>query len=321
METKRDWENLPTLLAGYQKAGIKLEANTIGKVSRKASFTDQISAILECAKQPIQTGFYIANKEQINHALMTINNKIDAAEGDVQLIQQSVKMADQILDIVQRPEHRNLFGNKAPRHQLQNSLTARGQILYARAALVQAKKDAGESVEDELLLLTDEIKHFFSLWAPFQEVELLAMSEFAELNPQAKTLKEDFSAKANSRPSSLSRRIYVKALARSIKAIEVTQQIAKEDVDVLLPLEAELKSLQQVAQRLEEHLQNFAEGDQLVNSAISYRSVMGRVPRWSGLPADLAEMEDVKKPAAMDETWQAEEAKDSKSAPVEEKLA
>ncbi|VUC33531.1 unnamed protein product [Clonostachys rosea] len=218
METARDWRNLATMLAGYKSANIKTRAGFHGKVARTASDRGFATVLIDCANEADKTGFYIRNKELLNHILTGITTQITAAEGDWEQIQKLVRRIDSLLDILQRPSHREDV--RDPRDRLLYSMTARGQILLARSALVKAKQEAGEPTEKELELLLEDIKVFTSLWEPLLEQQVAEIPEFVELYPKTK--------KSYGGPPGLSLRAYVLSLAHNVKGIRAAHHTAKQ---------------------------------------------------------------------------------------------
>ncbi|CAH0014947.1 unnamed protein product [Clonostachys rhizophaga] len=272
METARDWRNLATMLAGFKSANIKLGARFHGKIARIATRKGFANILIECANEADKTGFYIRNKELLNHILTDITTKVTAAGGDWEQIQKLVRNADNLLDILQRPSHREDVRNV--RDRLSYSLTARGQILLARSALVKAKHEAGEPVAKELDLLLEDVKAFISLWEPLLEQQVADIPEFAELLPRTgKTSKKT--------PPRLAPTPYVVSLARNVKGIRAAHHTAKQHPE-FKSIDEKLDSvLLPVANAIESHVAGFIStlpkrSDEL---AEVYKAVVGNEPK------------------------------------------
>ena len=181
MQTAEDWSNLGTLLAGYKKAGIKLKADHWGKIVRVAGTRGHIYAAIECAKQADQTGLLLKNREAVVRILAFVNDKITESKGDAAETKQALRWAEMVLDLLQRPEH--ALSAHPTRERLHFSRVVRGLTLFTRASAVKVKQQAGESVDEDLALLRDEVRLLSSLWEDAVAQHLTQVEEFAKLNP------------------------------------------------------------------------------------------------------------------------------------------
>ena len=292
MKTPSDWENLPTLLAGFHKAGTKLNSRSYGeRVSRSSGITrlacqqGQVQPIIESAKQASETGFYIATKEQLCYIMEAICKKVDEAEGDLEALSSAVKMVDLVLEIVQRPDHVKFVDAKTPRDQLQFSLMARAYALNARARLFKARKDAGESAEADLVHLTDEIKLLSSLWSAHAEQAVSEIPEIRAIFPRT-NIPTEFTKKCTGadnnteRVRCLGRANYVMTLARHIQSIELVQKLANEYPEDFSDISTALeKQLLPASRKLDAHLKEFsqdANAQPTEFSMASYQTLLGR---------------------------------------------
>lgn len=224
METPADWDNLPTLLAGYYKGGINTSGAIFsGKVTRKATDKGSVLPIVECAKQNADTGFFIGTREQIAHLLRTVCKRVDTSKDNLERMGSAIKMADQVFGVLQRPDHVKQYGAEKSRDMLQFSATGRGLALYSRAQYYKALKDAGESTESALASLIDEIHVLSSVWAQNLGKGILSMTDFQELYPW----KDELTTESKT-VSCLTGHRYVDVLARNIRALEIVQDLARD---------------------------------------------------------------------------------------------
>ena len=227
MRTKEDWDNLATVLAGYRKANIRLNHNQQAKVMRMAIQNGHIGSLLECLKQAQETGLYFRKKEEFCNVYLGVNNKIEAANGDLAEIRQATRWGEIVLDLAQRPGtvQRSAKGRNV-RTFLHFSLFARGMLLHARASLAQAKQDAGEPIDEDLITIKDDLVLLASLWAPHlaDGKPVSEVDEVKELSPRG---TED---------ASINGRSYVECLAWQLRAIKLAEKLASEEAKPLLPL-------------------------------------------------------------------------------------
>ena len=232
MQTGEDWSNLGTLLAGYKKAGIKLKADNWGKIVRVAGTRGHIYAVIECAKQADQTGLLLTNRETVVRVLAFVNDKITESKWDVAETKQALKWAEMVLDLLQRPEH--TLPTLRTRDRLHFSRLVRGMTLFARSSAVKVKQQAGESIDEDLALLRDEVNLFSSLWEDSVAQDLTEVEEFAKLNP---TVERASAPKGVRVPQALSGSAYVQVLAQNIKGLALTRELLGGDAKDLAPVE------------------------------------------------------------------------------------
>ena len=156
MQGKEDWDQLGTLLAGYRKAGIVVRTHQMGKVVRRAGMAGHIYAVIECAKQAQETGLSFSNRENLLRTLSSINQKILGSGRDLAETKQAAKWMGIALDLASRQQ----IGFK-----LENTRLGRGLVLFTRASLVLAKQEAGQSVNEDMIALRDEVDVLKTLWA------------------------------------------------------------------------------------------------------------------------------------------------------------
>ncbi|CAG9972046.1 unnamed protein product [Clonostachys byssicola] len=270
METSRDWRNLAIMFAGFKNANVKLPPGFHGKVARLATRKGFGNILIECANEADATGFYIRNKELLNQILVDITTKVTAAGGNWEQIQKLVRSIDTVLDILQRPSHREDVRNV--RDRLTHSLTARGQILLARSALVKAKHEAGEPIEKELDLLLEDVKVFVSLWEPLLEQQIAEIPEFVELLPVI--------GKTTRNSPRLAPTPYVNSLARNVKGIRAAHHTAKQHPE-FKSIDEKLDSvLLPVANAIESHVAEFISPlPKRSELAEVYKAVVGNEPK------------------------------------------
>ncbi|KAL7784593.1 hypothetical protein V8C37DRAFT_395564 [Trichoderma ceciliae] len=267
MQSQDDWANLGTLLAGYKKAGIRLKANHWGKIVRMAGKSGNIHAVIECAKQSDETGLLFSNRETVVRVLSYINEKITSSNWDVAETMQAQKWADIVLDLVQRREH--MIEDQPTRDRLHFSRVVRGMTLFSRVSAIKVKQQAGEAVEQDVVLLKDEVELLTSLWKDSTDANLEEVAEFAKLNP---TLERNSSPKGVKIPTALNGSAYVKVLAQNIKAISLAREILGEEAQGLAPAEVAVA----------DHLRHFAQTSKSSTEGWDeeYSKIVGQAPEW-----------------------------------------
>ncbi|KAL7820167.1 hypothetical protein V8C44DRAFT_346863 [Trichoderma aethiopicum] len=267
MRSRDDWANLGTLLAGYKKAGIRLKANHWGKIVRMAGQSGNILAVIECAKQAEKTGLLLTNPETVVRILSYVNDKITDSRWAEAETKQAQKWADQVLDLLQRKEH--AVEGQPTRQRLHFSRLVRGMTLFTRASAIKVKRDAGEPVVLDIVLLRDEIQLLASLWKGATDANLEELPDFAKLNP---TLERNASPKGVKIPKALNGSAYVQVLAQNIKGIELAREIVGGEAQVLAPVE----------DALAKHLRHFVKTSKSSTKgwAEEYEKIVGEAPKW-----------------------------------------
>lgn len=267
MQSAEDWSNLGTLLAGYKKAGIKLKADHWGKIVRVAGTRGHIYAVIECAKQADQTGLLLTNRETVVRVLAFINDKITESKWDAAETKQALRWAEQVLDLLQRPEH--ALPALRTRDRLHFSRLVRGMTLFTRSSAVKVKQQAGESVDEDLALLRDEVGLFSSLWQDSVTQDLTQVEEFAKLNP---TVERNSAPNGVRVPQALSGSAYVQVLAQNIKGIALTRELLGDEAKDLAPVD----------DALNKHLTEFVQTSHGRSKGWEdeYEKVAGQRPDW-----------------------------------------
>lgn len=241
MESSNDWDNLATLLAGYKKAGIKLQPTHWGKIVRLAGEANNIYCIIECAQQASQTGLLLSNPETTIRILTFVNAKSINAPGDAVQASQALRWTEKVMDLLQRSEHAD---NEAlTRDRLHFSRVVRGQVLLARAAAVKANQAAGEDVEQKLTLLRDEVELIKSLWKDADGQDVGKLPDFAAVNP----IVERATKKAHNSQRALSGSGYVLALSQGVKGLASAREVLGDDA----------KDLQKIEESIVNHVKQF----------------------------------------------------------------
>lgn len=266
METKEDWDNLATLLAGYKKAGIRLHIYHYDKIIRKAGQSKQTYAIIECAKQSTRTNLRLTRKNHLVLLMTQINNKITSPSGEENESAQALTWIEQVLDIYQRPVHHGQ--GKKPTYLLHQSPIVQGLVLFARASAIQAQQAAENSEEVDLQALKDNVESITSSWTRLGTDDLFNSPVLADLNPRSPLSKENPNTNNH-----LAVNFYVLALAQNIKGMELTQEILGDAAKDLTP----------IRDALEQHLKDFIKADEryLESWAETYKLATGREPQWS----------------------------------------
>ncbi|KAJ4198095.1 hypothetical protein NW755_000785 [Fusarium falciforme] len=266
METKEDWDNLGTLLAGYKKAGIRLHNYHYDKIIRKAGQSKQTYAIIECAKQSSKTNLRLTRKNHLVLLLTQINNKITSPSGEANESAQALKWIELVLDLIQRPEHQGQ-GAK-PTDRVHQSPIVQGLVLFARASSIKAQQAAESSSEVDVQALKDNVEFITSSWTRLGIDDLVNSPVLADLNPRSPLTKENPNTNNH-----LAVNFYILALAQNIKGMELAQEILGDAAKDLTP----------IRDALEQHLKNFIKADQryLESWAETYKLATGREPQWS----------------------------------------
>jgi hypothetical protein len=262
MQTKDEWDNIATFLAGYKKAGIKLDRTHYSSLIRRACAAQQEYSIIECAKQVDKTGLSLQYDSSILLLMSSVNQKIYSStreEGDTL---QALKWNRLVWDLIQRPEHQRK--GSGPRGLPHSNPVVRGTLLFSQAHAIQAQQAAGESVEKLTKELRDNVEFISSAWSR-QEVDDLAKSPYLnKLNVR--------SGQGSNGKEILSPYYYVRILAQNIRAMELAQEIIGEDA----------KSLTPILDALEKHAEDFikAGSENRKGLGLEYESITGRKPAW-----------------------------------------
>ncbi|KAK5990102.1 hypothetical protein PT974_08366 [Cladobotryum mycophilum] len=249
MQSQEDWANLGTLLAGYRKAGIRLKADHWGKIVRMAGKSGNIYAVIECAKQADKTGLRFINGESVVRVLSFVNGKVTDSNFGVDETTQALKWAELVLDLLQRPDH--AIEGLPTRERLHFSRVVRGMTLFTRASAFKVKQQAGESIEQDLVLLEDDA------------------AEFASLNP---TVERNSTPKGAKITKALNGSAYVKVIAQGIKGIALAREILGETAQGLAPVEVALSN----------HLKEFVQTSKSPTTGWDqeYQKIVGHAPQW-----------------------------------------
>lgn len=224
MQSPEEWSNLGTLLAGYRKAGIKLQPDHWGKIVRLAGESGNIQAVIECAQRADKTGFSFARLETVVRTLVYINEKASRQTYDI--APSALRSAETVLDMLYRPEHARAA--KSARDTLPFSRIIRGLILFTRCAacdhkLVMRHEDA----DQQLLLLEDEVAQFRAVWEGPLPTDLTRLPEFAELNA---ALERNAGRKV---PRGLNGFCYVQVLAQTVRGIALAESLLGDKAEGL----------------------------------------------------------------------------------------
>ncbi|PTD09923.1 hypothetical protein HYE67_006991 [Fusarium culmorum] len=263
MKTKEEWDNIGTFLAGYQKAGIKLDQEHYMSLIRRACASQQEYSIIECAKQADKTGLTLHRDSSIALLLSSINQKIyNSAREDGDTLQ-AFKWNRLIWDIIQRPEH--VQRRSSDSKLAYGSPVTRGLLLFTQAHAIQAQQAAGESVEKLTQELRDNVEFIAGLWKIQTAHELLRSWHLNKLN-----VRSDQGTAARKDP--LSPYYYIRVVAQNIRAMELAQEIIGDDAKNLMPYH----------DMLEKHVGDFIEAGSKNKKGfgLEYESITGRKPEW-----------------------------------------
>lgn len=225
MHTHEDWRNLATLLAGYRKAGIKLQPDHWGKIVRLAAKSHKIPFVLYCARHVSKTGFSLAGHEVAVRTCLGINRPLLNDWGRItDKLPRALREIEALLDLLHRPEH--ALDVKHTQNKLPFSRIIRGLILYARCAIIQ-RMEAGSADVDRLMApLRDDVALLISLWEDVPD-DLTQLREFAKLNPMV-----DIKA-GRKTPRALNVTSYLQALAQNIRGMILARRIVGDAAEGL----------------------------------------------------------------------------------------
>lgn len=276
MQSTGDWSNLGALLAGYQKAGIKLKGDHYGNLFRRAGESDAIYTVLECAKEGDKTGLYLNNSEAVSKILLYSNKKVVTSGWDLKKTKQAFTCSQAVLDLLLREEHAPSENQRLSIRQLHFSKPVRGMMLFSRAAAVKAKQDAGEPVDQDLVSLQEEATTFESMWrkavgANLADEDNGANYDFRVLNPTLEKLR----GRKSGAPGAVNGMAYVQIIAQGVRGIELTKELVGDKANGLLPIH----------ETLETHLAGFVESSPSppINWDAEYETFVGRSPAWAGI--------------------------------------
>ncbi|RGP60144.1 hypothetical protein FSPOR_10827 [Fusarium sporotrichioides] len=263
MKTKEEWDNIATFLAGYKKAGIKLEQDHYLSLIRRACAAQQEYSIIECAKQADKTGLALNRDSSITLLMSSINRKIydsTREEGD---ILQALKWNRLIWDLIQRPEHeRRGLDIRRVAHA---SPVIRGLLLFSQAHTIQAQQATGESAEKLTNELRDNVEFIAAKWKVQAHRDVIDSWHLTKLN-----VRSDHQIWEKKDP--LSPFYYIRVLAQNIRAMELAQEIIGDDA----------KDLMRFHDTLEKHAEDFikAGSENRKGFGLEYESITGRKPDW-----------------------------------------
>lgn len=251
MQTREDYDNVGTLLAGLNHANQGVKSNRMAKIFRVLVNSGQVGAVIGCLKQFRQTGLVVANKEALLRLYGGLADEVDKADGNVEELQKIVRWSEIVHDVIQRPEHDAIV---TPIHQdiaryvdsklegadeglrqeigpiysahglkdLANSVFGRSLALYPRLALVKAKQAAGEDVEADMVQVNDEIETVTNLWHQRQpkDAETFDMGRVVETKQVCPSVNPRGNLWKWQKNTSLSDNAYLRVLARTYKALK-----------------------------------------------------------------------------------------------------
>ncbi|CEI39393.1 hypothetical protein FVEN_g8620 [Fusarium venenatum] len=261
MKTKEEWDNIATFLAGYKRAGIKLEKEHYSSLIRRACDAQQEYSIIECAKQADKTGLTLRYDSSITLLMSSINQRIYDSTREEQDILQALKWNQLIWDLIQRPQHERkeeLISRLA-----HFSPTIRGLLLFSQAHTIQAQQAAGESVEK----LTKELRDNVEFIAAACKIE-----RHRGMVPSWHKLNVRSDKETRTKKDPLSPYYYVRVLAQNIRAVELAQEIIGDDA----------KNLTHFHDLLEKHAEDFikAGSENRKGFGLEYERITGRKPDW-----------------------------------------
>lgn len=276
MKTKEDWNNLETLLAGYYKAGIKIQQRHWARISRTAALKGNPYAIIECAKQSQKTGLSLADRETLTQLLSGVNRQITfgtSTEQKKKEAAQAWKRMRLIADLLHRPEHTTQ--SQEFMDKLRNAPFTQGLFLFPQAVVVKTMKAAGEPIEAELKELSESVEKIVAIWSKYDISNISQIPDIQQLN----WLSETNRAKPKDEwDGALSGNDYVRTVGQIIEGLSLSQELVGKPA----------KDLKPVQEALEQHLKEFVvagyERGFGAFWAELFEEITGRKPDWPPSP-------------------------------------
>ncbi|KAH7170387.1 hypothetical protein EDB81DRAFT_752903 [Dactylonectria macrodidyma] len=272
MKTKEDWDNLGTLLAGYEKANIKLAPFHYSQIIRHASRNEQIYSVVECVKQAKETGFTLNNTVHVIAVLNVFSSMITESNAEDARIQDASKWTDIVLDLLERPLHINK--NEAKLDQAQFHPFVRGQVLFIKASVAQDLKQREQPAEKELSAVSDSAQALLSLWTQ-------GVKKGESLQVPASIVGMTAHRNTNSRGrSELSLSELTQTVALNIKGMKMARELLGDAANGFKPME----------KLLDEHLERGVELNPKNGQRYAdiYAKILGKTPSWPCLVEQAA---------------------------------
>ena len=105
MKEKRDWDNLPSILAGFKKAKVRLFPYDYNKIVRKAGLAGRCDVLLECVRRVSDTGFRLKHGEMVSELMWQIQKKAVESDWDRKQTEKSLSWAEMITVFMEDPKH------------------------------------------------------------------------------------------------------------------------------------------------------------------------------------------------------------------------
>ena len=105
MKTPADFENLPRLLEGLQRAGRHLRPDDYAHMVRLAGERGSIYTIIECARSVRRTGFRLDQSEIVSEILFHLEMKAIESNWDEAQTRQALAWSEQVLDLLHDENH------------------------------------------------------------------------------------------------------------------------------------------------------------------------------------------------------------------------
>ncbi|KAG8666261.1 hypothetical protein FPOAC2_11366 [Fusarium poae] len=261
MKTKEEWDNIATFLAGYKRAGIKLENEHYLSLIRRACAAQQEYSIIECAKQADKTGLTLKNVSSIALLMSSINQRIYDSTREGRDVLQALKWNQLIWDLIQRPQHKR---QESSIHMLAHCRpTIRGLLLFSQAHTIQAQQAAGDSAEKLTKGLRDNLEFIL---AKYERKRRNIAPMWHMLNVRS-GVQESYE-----KQDPISPYYYVRVVAQNIRAMELAQEIVGDDTGKLMYFR----------DMLEKHVEDFikAGSENRKGFGLEYERITGRKPDW-----------------------------------------
>lgn len=107
MQDKRDWDNLPLLLRGMTRTGIRRKAHLHYVIVKQAALAGRLDVALECVRMASETGFYLSDIRLVERLVLKIQaNAMDSDWGSKET-KKALSWVETISTLLEEEKHRS----------------------------------------------------------------------------------------------------------------------------------------------------------------------------------------------------------------------
>jgi hypothetical protein len=121
MKDKKDWANLPNLLAGLNTSGANMSASKVkSMILSKILAAGRQETLLECLRRGEVTGIQLKDPDFVTRVLLTMQMRAFRADWHEHETAKALKWAEMVVELMEDPKHagsRFLAGENDPRLQ------------------------------------------------------------------------------------------------------------------------------------------------------------------------------------------------------------